>query len=95
MDRFTLPATALVFLGIAAIFGLSLFVPVLKTILMALFWFCGKVLFLLFVFIWVRGDAAAFPLRPTDALRLDVLFPLAMLNLLATGLIVALTTDLK
>ncbi len=60
LDRFTLPATALVFLGIAAIFGLSLFVPPLKAILMALFWFCGKVLFLLFVFIWVRATLPRF-----------------------------------
>ena len=42
MDKFTLPATGVVFLGIAAIFGFSFLVPVLNTILMALFWFCGK-----------------------------------------------------
>jgi NADH-quinone oxidoreductase subunit H len=92
LDRFTLPATALVFLGIAAIFGLSLFVPPLKAILMALFWFCGKVLFLLFVFIWVRATLPRFRYDQLMRFAWTGLFPLAMINLLATGLIVALTT---
>ena len=60
MDKYTLPAAGLVFLGIAALFGVSFFVPVLKTILMALFWFCGKVGILLFLFIWVRGTLPRF-----------------------------------
>jgi NADH-quinone oxidoreductase subunit H len=92
MDKFTLPATALVFLGIAALFGLSLFVPVLNSILMALFWFCGKVLFLLFVFIWVRATLPRFRYDQLMRFAWTFLFPLAMINLLATGLIVALTT---
>jgi NADH-quinone oxidoreductase subunit H len=92
MDKFTLPATALVFLGIAALFGLSLFVPMLNTILMALFWFCGKVLFLLFVFIWVRATLPRFRYDQLMRFAWTFLFPLAMINLLATGLIVALTT---
>jgi NADH-quinone oxidoreductase subunit H len=92
MDKFTLPATALVFLGIAAIFGLSLFVTVLNAIVMALFWFCGKVLFLLFVFIWVRATLPRFRYDQLMRFAWTFLFPLAMINLLATGLIVALTT---
>jgi len=92
MDRFTLPATALVFFGIAAIFGLSLFVAPLKPILMALFWFCGKVLFLLFVFIWVRATLPRFRYDQLMRFAWIFLFPLAMINLLATSLIVALTT---
>jgi NADH-quinone oxidoreductase subunit H len=92
MDKFTLPAAGLVFLGIAALFGLSLFVPVLKTILMALFWFCGKVGLLLFLFIWVRGTLPRFRYDQLMRFAWIFLFPLGMINLLATGLIVALTT---
>ncbi|HYL74612.1 MAG TPA: NADH-quinone oxidoreductase subunit NuoH [Bryobacteraceae bacterium] len=91
-DKFTLPAAALVFLGIAGIFGLSFFVPVMQTILMALFWFCGKVGFLLFVFIWVRGTLPRFRYDQLMRFAWIVLFPLAMVNLLVTGLIVALTS---
>jgi NADH-quinone oxidoreductase subunit H len=92
MDKFTLPATGLVFLGIAALFGVSLFVPVLKTILMALFWFCGKVGLLLFLFIWVRGTLPRFRYDQLMRFAWIVLFPLAIVNLLATGLVVALTS---
>jgi NADH-quinone oxidoreductase subunit H len=92
MDKFTLPATGLVFLGIAALFGVSFFVPVLKTILMALFWFCGKVGILLFLFIWVRGTLPRFRYDQLMRFAWIVLFPLAIVNLLATGLVVALTS---
>jgi NADH-quinone oxidoreductase subunit H len=92
MDKFTLPATGLVFLGIAALFGVSFFVPVLKTMLMSLFWFCGKVGVLLFLFIWVRGTLPRFRYDQLMRFAWIVLFPLAMVNLLVTGLVVALTS---
>jgi len=92
MDRFTLPATGVVFLGIAALFGVSLLVPVLKTILMALFWFCGKVGILLFIFIWVRGTSPRFRYDQLMRFAWTFLFPLSMLNLLITGLVVALSS---
>ena len=89
-DKFTLPVAGIVFLGIAGIFALCFFVPTLQTILMALFWFCGKVLFLLFVFIWVRGTLPRFRYDQLMRFAWIVLFPLAMVNLLVTGLIIAL-----
>jgi NADH-quinone oxidoreductase subunit H len=92
MDKFTLPATALVFFGIAALFGASFLVPVLKPILMALFWFCGKILVLLFLFIWVRGTLPRFRYDQLMRFAWIVLFPLAMFNLLVTGLAVALSS---
>jgi NADH-quinone oxidoreductase subunit H len=91
-DKYTLPAAGVLFLGIAAIFGLSLFVPVLKTILMALFWFCGKIGILLFLFIWVRGTLPRFRYDQLMRFAWIFLFPLAMINLLITGLVVALTS---
>jgi NADH-quinone oxidoreductase subunit H len=92
MDKFTLPGAALLFLGIAAVFGASFFLPVLKPILMALFWFCGKILVLLFVFIWVRGTLPRFRYDQLMRFAWIVLFPLAVFNLLVTSLAVALSS---
>ena len=89
-DKFTLPAAGLVFLGLAALFGTSILVPVLKTTLMALFWFCAKIGILLFVFIWVRGTSPRFRYDQLMRFAWTFLFPLAMLNLLITGFFVAL-----
>jgi NADH-quinone oxidoreductase subunit H len=92
LDKYTLPATGLVFLGIAGLFGISFLIPVLKTALMALFWFCGKLLLLLFVFIWVRATLPRFRYDQLMRFAWIVLFPIAMVNLLITGLVVALTS---
>jgi NADH-quinone oxidoreductase subunit H len=84
-DRRTLPIVALAFFGMAAVFQ----IPVLRPILTPMFWFGWKTGFLLFVFMWVRGTLPRFRYDQLMAFTWKLLFPIAMLNLLVTGLLVA------
>jgi NADH-quinone oxidoreductase subunit H len=86
LDRFTLPVFALVFFVLAA----ALLVPSLVAIFMPIFWFAAKTGFLLFVFIWVRGTLPRFRYDQLMSFAWKFLFPAALLNLLVTGLMVAL-----
>jgi NADH-quinone oxidoreductase subunit H len=88
LDRYTLPVAALAFFGLAAIF----LIPPLQSVLLPLFWFCAKVGFLLFVFIWIRGTLPRFRYDQLMRFAWTVMFPVAMVNLLITGLLVAITT---
>jgi NADH-quinone oxidoreductase subunit H len=85
-DRRTLPVVAAAFLGIAAVFQ----IPLLQPILQPVFWFCAKAGFLLFFFMWVRGTLPRFRYDQLMRFTWKFLFPVAMLNLLVTGLLVAL-----
>jgi NADH-quinone oxidoreductase subunit H len=85
LDRITLPIAGVVFLGLAGLF----LIPFLKPILIPLFWFCGKVLALLFVFIWIRGTLPRFRYDQLMRFAWVFLFPVALINLLITGLLVA------
>lgn len=89
LDRITLPVTAVVFLGIAAIFLL----PFLQAILIPLFWFAAKVGFLLFVFIWIRATLPRYRYDQLMGLAWTFLFPVAVVNLLLTAFFVALFTN--
>jgi NADH-quinone oxidoreductase subunit H len=84
-DNITLPIVGVV----AIILALLFFVPVLNTILIPIFWFVGKVGFLLFVFIWVRGTLPRFRYDQLMKFAWTFLFPAALINLLITGLLVA------
>ena len=86
MDKYTLPVTGIVFLGVAGAFLL----PFLTPIIVPLFWFAAKVGFLLFVFIWIRATLPRYRYDQLMRLAWTFLFPLAMFNLLITGLLVAL-----
>jgi NADH-quinone oxidoreductase subunit H len=86
MDKYTLPATGLVFLVIAAVF----LIPILQQITIPLFWFAAKVGSLLFVFIWVRATLPRYRYDQLMRLAWTFLFPVAMVNLLVTSLMVAL-----
>lgn len=89
-DRLWMTLFGFVFLGLAALFAVAGVIPVVQTILMSLFWFCAKVLTLLFVFIWVRGTLPRFRYDQLMRFAWTFLFPVAMLNLLVTSLLVAL-----
>ncbi len=85
-DRLTLPAAAIVFFAIAFAFAL----PAVQSALVPLFWFAAKTGFLLFVFIWVRGTLPRFRYDQLMGFAWKFLFPVALLNLLVTGIMVAL-----
>jgi len=84
-DALTFPVVGVVFLAVAAVF----LVPFLQNILLPLFWFCAKVGSLLFVFIWIRGTLPRFRYDQLMAFAWKVLFPVAVLNLLVTALVIA------
>ena len=88
LDRYTLPAAGVIFLGLAAIF----LIPGLRDVLLPLFWFLAKVLLVLFVFIWIRGTLPRFRYDQLMKFAWTFMFPVALINLLITGFLVALTT---
>jgi NADH-quinone oxidoreductase subunit H len=85
LDKYTLPAFGVIFLVIAAVFLL----PIVQQWLLPLFWFCAKTGLILFAFIWVRGTLPRFRYDQLMAFTWKGLFPVAMLNLLVTGFLVA------
>ena len=86
-DRITLPITGIVFLLVGALF---LFPPTQQA-LIPLFWFAAKVGAILFLYIWIRGTLPRFRYDQLMRFAWKVLFPIALANLLLTGLIVALS----
>ena len=86
-DRLTLPIVGVIFLAIAALF----LIPLLQQALIPLFWFAAKVGVILFVFIWIRGTLPRFRYDQLMGFAWKVLFPIELINLLVTGLLVALS----
>jgi NADH-quinone oxidoreductase subunit H len=84
-DRLSPPVFGVIFLIIAAVFTL----PVVQSWLLPLFWFGAKTGFLLFSFMWVRGTMPRFRYDQLMGFAWKFLFPVAMLNLLVTGALVA------
>ena len=91
-DRITLPLFGVAFLGLTLVFAVaaSNLIPVLTTILLAIFWFGAKVGLLIFIFIWVRGTLPRFRYDQLMHFAWTFLFPVALINLLITALLVAL-----
>jgi NADH-quinone oxidoreductase subunit H len=87
-DKITFPAFGVIFLVIAAIF----LIPLVQGWLLPLFWFLGKTGAILFVFIWIRATLPRFRYDQLMSFTWKFLFPVAMLNLLVTAIVVALRT---
>jgi len=87
-DRFTLPVFAVAFIGLAGL----MMIPVVRPVIMPIFWFLAKTGFLLFVFIWIRATLPRFRYDQLMAFAWKGLFPAALLNLLITVFLVALTS---
>jgi NADH-quinone oxidoreductase subunit H len=87
-DRYSLPVVGVVFLIAAGIF----LVPLVQSWLLPLFWFCAKTGSILFAFIWIRGTLPRFRYDQLMGFTWKFLFPAAVLNLLATALVVALVS---
>ena len=87
-DRYTLPVFGVVFFALAGLFAFPPVVPVL----IPLFWFLAKTGFLLFVFIWIRATLPRFRYDQLMGFAWKFLFPVALLNLLVTGFLVAVTS---
>jgi NADH-quinone oxidoreductase subunit H len=85
-DKLTFPAFGI----IAILIGLLFAIPLLQTYLLPLFWFGAKVGALLFIFIWIRGTLPRFRYDQLMAFAWKFMFPIALLNLLLTGLAVAI-----
>jgi NADH-quinone oxidoreductase subunit H len=85
-DRYTLTIAGLIFIGIGLLFA----VPFLQTYILPLFWFGAKTGALLFIFIWIRGTLPRFRYDQLMSFAWKFMFPVALLNLLITGLAVAL-----
>jgi NADH-quinone oxidoreductase subunit H len=87
LDRITLPVVGVAFFGLAGLF----LIPAVALPLMPIIWFSAKALFILFVYIWVRGTLPRFRYDQLMRFAWTFMFPVAVTNLFLTGLVVALS----
>jgi len=85
-DRRTLPIAGAVFFLLAVMF----LVHVVNFIVVPLFWFAAKTALILFTFMWVRGTLPRFRYDQLMGFTWKFLFPVAVVNLMITGLLVGL-----
>jgi NADH-quinone oxidoreductase subunit H len=87
LDRLTLPVVGVVFIALAGIF----LIPAVALPLMPIIWFTAKALVILFVYIWIRGTLPRFRYDQLMRFAWTFMFPVAVVNLFLTGLVVALS----
>jgi NADH-quinone oxidoreductase subunit H len=85
-DRHSLQAFGALFLAAGALF----LVPAVQQLAAPLFWFLAKTGVLLLLFIWVRGTLPRFRYDQLMRFAWGFMFPVAVANLMITGLLVAL-----
>jgi NADH-quinone oxidoreductase subunit H len=66
------------------------FGPQILQMILPVFWFCLKVFFFMFLYVWVRWTLPRFRYDQLMAFGWKVLLPLAVANIVVTALIVAL-----
>jgi len=86
LDRYTLPVVGVAFFALAGLF----LIPAVALPLMPIIWFSAKALVILFVYIWVRGTLPRFRYDQLMRFAWTFMFPVAVVNLFLTGLVVAL-----
>jgi NADH-quinone oxidoreductase subunit H len=85
-DKLFMPPFGIVFALVGALF----LIPAVKPILIPVFWFTAKVGAILFLYIWIRGTLPRFRYDQLMNFTWKYLFPVSVLNLMLTGLVVAL-----
>lgn len=86
-DKLFMPPAGIIF----GLLGLVFLVPALKPVLMPVFWFTAKAGAILFLYIWIRGTLPRFRYDQLMNFAWKFLFPISVVNLMLTGLWVALT----
>ncbi len=87
IEKAIVPLLGLALVAVALVFAVS---RVIYDMGGGVFWFCAKIFFFLFFFIWVRWSLPRYRYDQVMALGWKVLLPLAAVNIILTGLLVAL-----
>ena len=86
VEKIVLPVLA----AVSAAVGLAFLIPEFRGPAEGVFWFVAKVLFFLFLYIWVRWTLPRFRYDQLMDIGWKFLFPLALANIVLTSLAVVL-----